>query len=536
MQSIQEQDNTGRAVRLLRRLALVAVAALALPAWGQPAPQRGGTLTWIIPQEPAAFVPLTTSAGGSTELGPKVIEGLLAYDRELKPVAQLATAWNVSADGLRYTFTLRKGVKWHDGQPFTSADAAYSIATLKTVHPRGRVTFANVGGIDTPDDSTLVLRLEKPAPYLLTALSASESPIVPRHLYEGKDVATNPRNNSPVGTGPFIFKEWVRGSHVRLERNPDYWDAPKPYLDAAVARFIPEAAARAAALESGEAQLANKAISLSDIDRFEKLKNVAVDVTPWPYVGDHQQIYFNFDSEPFRKREVRQAVAQSLNIDVFARTVWYGRGVVSASPIGKTLTRFHDDAIRHYPYDVKAAEAALDAAGYPRKADGKRFKVRLLYNPFQDRRAAEFVRQALLRVGLDAELESLDFATYVTRVYTDRAFDITLENLTNMFDPTIGVQRVFWSRNFKIGLPFSNASHYQNPEVDRLLEAAAVEPDEARRRQLFGEFQRVVREDVASIELGANPNVTIVARKVQAWNTTAEGTRGNFADVYLAGS
>lgn len=146
------------------------------------------------------------------------------------------------------------------------------------------------------------------------------------------------------------------------------------------------------------------------------------------------------------------------------------------------------------------------------------------------------MRQALLRIGLDAELESLDFATYVTRVYTDRAFDITLENLTNTFDPTIGVQRVFWSRNFKIGLPFSNASHYQNPEVDRLLEAAAVEPDEARRRQLFVEFQRAVRDDAASIELGANPNVTIVGRKVKDWDTSAEGTRGNFADVYFAGS
>ena len=105
------------------------------------------------------------------------------------------------------------------------------------------MTFANVGAIETPDDYTLVLKLEKPAPYLLTALSASESPIVPKHLYEGKDVATNPRN-SPVGTGPFIFKEWVRGSHVRLERNPNYWNAPKPYLDVAVARFIPEAARR----------------------------------------------------------------------------------------------------------------------------------------------------------------------------------------------------------------------------------------------------------------------------------------------------
>ena len=126
--------------RLLGLLALIGAATLASPAWSQATPPRGGTLTWIIPQEPAAFVPLTTSAGGSAELGPKVIEGLLAYDRELKPIAQLATGWQVSADGLRYEFTLRQGVKWHDGQPFTAADAAYSIATIKAVHPRGRVT------------------------------------------------------------------------------------------------------------------------------------------------------------------------------------------------------------------------------------------------------------------------------------------------------------------------------------------------------------------------------------------------------------
>ena len=193
MQSIRENTHPRGLARLLGLLALIGAATLASPAWSQATPPRGGTLTWIIPQEPAAFVPLTTSAGGSTELGPKVIEGLLAYDRELKPIAQLATGWQVSADGLRYEFTLRQGVKWHDGQPFTAADAAYSIATIKAVHPRGRVTFANVGAIETPDDYTLVLKLEKPAPYLLTALSASESPIVPKHLYEGKDVATNPR-------------------------------------------------------------------------------------------------------------------------------------------------------------------------------------------------------------------------------------------------------------------------------------------------------------------------------------------------------
>ncbi|MDR2128223.1 MAG: ABC transporter substrate-binding protein [Burkholderiaceae bacterium] len=505
-----------------------------LPAGALAQPQKhGGTLHWIVTPEPASFIPLTTTAGGSTELGPKVVEGLLTYDFKLQPIAQLATAWEVSPDGLQYTFTLRQGVQWHDGKPFTAADVAYSIQTLKTVHPRGRVTFANISQIETPNAHTVRLILSKPAPYLLAALAAAESPIVPKHLYEGKDVASNELNNAPIGTGPFVFKEWVRGSHVRLERNPNYWDKPKPYLDAIVARFIPEAASRAAALESGEIQLANKAIPLSDVERFRKLPNVLVEITPWPYVGDHQQIYFNFEFAPFKKREVRQAVAQSINIAAFAKTIWFGHGVISASPIGKAEVRYHNDAIRHYPYDVKAAEALLDKAGYPRAADGTRFKVRILYNPFQDRRAADFLRQSLQRVGIAGEIEALDFATYVTRVYTDRAFDIVLENLTNLFDPTVGVQRVFWSKNFKIGLPFSNAPHYVNAEVDRLLEGAAAEPDEARRRNLFLRFQQVLHDDVASIELGANPNVTVVDRRLKDYALTAEGTRGSFANTYF---
>lgn len=518
---------------LSRRLGMLALGFVLVTPTIQAEPVRGGTLTWIVTPEPAAFIPLTTSAGGSTELGPKVVEGLLSYDLKLQPASALATDWTVSQDGLTYTFTLRKGVKWHDGQDFSAADVAFSIKTLKEVHPRGRVTFANVSGIDTPDAYTVVLHLSKPAPYLLTALDASESPIIPKHLYEGKDIAGNPLNNAPIGTGPFVFKEWVRGSHVRLERNPAYWDQPRPYLDSIVARFIPDAAARAAALESGEVQLGNRVIPLSDIDRFKSLPKVTVDLTAWPYVGDHQQIYFNLDSEPFKKREVRLAVAQALNLQAFVKTIWYGYGVPSASPIG-VASRFHNPAIKPYPYDVKAAEAALDAAGYPRSTNGKRFAIRLLYNPYQDKRAADFVKQSLGRIGIDADLQSLDFATYVTRVYTDRAFDITLESLTNIFDPTIGVQRVFWSKNYKVGLPFSNAAHYASQQADSLLEAAAAEADETRRRELFFQFQQVVHDDVPSIELGANPNVTVAARNLHDWGVNAGGTRGSLARAYFS--
>ena len=145
---------------------------------------------------------------------------------------------------------------WHDGAPFTSADVAWSLMNVwKTLHGRGRATYANVERADTPDARTVVLHLSQPSPAIMNALAAAESQVLPRHRYEGTDVLTNPLNNAPVGTGPFRFKEWRRGSAVVVERNPDYWDAGKPYLDAIVMRFIPDGAGRSAALETGEALL-----------------------------------------------------------------------------------------------------------------------------------------------------------------------------------------------------------------------------------------------------------------------------------------
>ncbi|MDR2452059.1 MAG: ABC transporter substrate-binding protein [Candidatus Accumulibacter sp.] len=512
-------------------LAVAAGSLLALDACAQA--RSGGTLNWIIANEPALFVPLTTSAGSSCDLGPKVVEGLLTYDYKLNPLPLLATAWSVSKDGLQYRFELRKGVQWHDGKDFTSADVAFSIETLKQYHPRGRSTFANVERVETPDAHTALLVLSRPVPYLLTALSGTESPIVPKHLYAGTDIQTSKYNREPVGTGPFVFREWVKGSHVVLDRNPNYWDQPKPYVDRVVARFIPDAAARALALESGAADLGTKVIPFSDVERFKVSPKFTVDIRSFPYLGNQQQLYFNFDTPQLKDVKVRRAIAQSLDMEAFNQLVWFGYGTIAAAAVGPQLSKYHDPNIKYYPFDLKQAEAALDDAGYKRGADGVRFKLRLLYNPYQDKRSADFVRQSLARVGIDAVIESYDFATYITKAYTERAFDIALEQLANMFDPTVGVQRVFWSKNFKIGLPFANPSHYVNPEVDRLLEAAAIEPDEAKRYQEFKDFQRLVYADVVSVEFGTDPQITIAAKKVKNYLPTAEGIRGSFSEVSL---
>ncbi|MFM0359405.1 ABC transporter substrate-binding protein [Paraburkholderia sediminicola] len=500
-------------------------------------PRRGGRLTVLVNPEPNALVNFATTAGAEQRISPKVTEGLLAYDFNVQPRAQLATGWAISPDGLQYTFRLREGVRWHDGQPFTSKDVAVSIGLLKQYHSRGRSTFANVFEVQTPDSHTALLKLSKPAPYLIYALAASESPIVPAHIYGSGNPLENPHNIDPIGTGPYRFKRWERGSHVVFVRNPDYWDAPKPYIDELIVRFINDPAARAVALETGELDLAGEnPVPLLDIQRLQALPHLALETRGYSYNAAQTQLQFNLDNRYLAKQKVREAIAHSIDRQTILRSVWYGYGIVAPSPISPLLTQFYDPSVPTLPYDLAKAEQLLDEVGLPRQSNGFRFPLTIDFNPYDSTfaRLAEYLRQTLRRVGIESTVRSQDFAPYVKRIYTDREFDLDANFLGNTFDPTVGVQRLYWSRNFKKGVAFSNASHYDNPEVDRLLEAAAVENDPRTRIDYFRKFQQVVARDLPIVDLITLKQVTLYNKRVHNHTVTADGLGGNMADVFLA--
>lgn len=200
------------------------------------------------------------------------------------------------------------------------------------------------------------------------------------------------------------------------------------------------------------------------------------------------------------------------------------------------LARFYNPDVPKYDFDPAKAEALLDEAGYPRGADGFRFK--LFVDPTQPsgppKQTGEYFVQALAKVGIQVELRTQDFATFVKRIFTDRDFDIAIEGMSNLYDPTVGIQRLYWSKNFKVGLPFSNGSKYENPEVDRLLETAAVEIDPAKRLQLFNDFQRIVVEDLPTLDIVTPASITISDKRVQNLKLGAEHLWTNGADIYLA--
>ncbi len=259
-----------------------------------------------------------------------------------------------------------------------------------------------------------------------------------------------------------------------------------------------------------------------------------VDVEAVDLGDEHRQrVELRFDLPPVVP--VRRAIAHAIDLNVILNTVWYGYGHVSPTPISTFLPQYLDTTIKPYAFDLKAAEQLLDEAGYKRNGGGIRFTLRLTHNSYNEgfKRVAEYLKQNLARIGIDARIDSYDFSTYIQKVYIERAFDLAAEYLGNQFDPTLGVQRIYWSKNFKLGLPFSNASHYQNPEVDRLLEAASVEVDEAKRKQEFNDFQKIIADELPVINLIALENVTVFNKRVRNHTIGAEGVQSNFADVYI---
>ncbi|WP_421359896.1 ABC transporter substrate-binding protein [Agrobacterium rosae] len=525
--------------RKFNQLLLLAAAGTALPGsvFGADASRRpvsGGTLNLLYRVDPGnALFAINTSSGTGQAIGPKIVEGLLTFDFDLTPQPLLATEWSVSDDHLRYTFKLRPNVKWHDGKDFTSDDVAFSIFRLKEAHPRGRITYQNVTAVEKPDPLTAIIVLSKPAPFLIAAQSSSESPIVPKHIFETLKTGDGQTLKTAIGTGPFRLTQWSPGSHLIFERNPDYWDAGKPYLDRIVLRIITDPAARAVALETGEVDIGDNPVPLADLDRLKQNPDLVLDTTTYAYAGPQQQLFFNYDNEIFAKKDVRLAIAKAINLEEIVNVGLFGYGQISPSPVSTALTRWYDPSVKPHPYDPKEAERLLDAAGYPRKDDGKRFPVRLTYNSYLTPGFADVIRNQLEKIGVAVEIRKYDLPTYLKTVYTDRAFDLVVESLSNTFDPSLGIQRAYWSKNFKLGLPFSNAAHYSNPQADALLEAAAIEPDEAKRKEIWSRFQHLIHDEVASVDLAAAGSQIVAHKRVKNYVTGAQGLNWSFGDLWL---
>ncbi len=516
-------------------MALPTAATQAQTAPGQPV--RGGTLHALVQPEPTVLTSTVNNGYPNGVVSANVYDGLLTYDKALNPQPGLAERWEVSRDGLSITFHLRRNVRWHDGAEFTSADVKFNVLEVwKKVHSRGRITFAPVEDVLTPDKYTAVLKLKHPSLVIFSALNTVESQLLPRHLYEGTDIYKNPHNLKPVGTGPFRFKDWKKGQYIELERNPDYWDAGKPYVDRLIFRIIPDAASRAAALETGDVAYAPfDAVPQADVDRLRRNPNLAVTTSGYDWQSQYVFLEFNLRNPILKDVRVRQAIAHAIDKKALIDTVWHGLGKPATGPIPSTLKTFYNPGVPQYSLDPARAEKLLDDAGYPRKSDGVRFTIQQDYQPFHEtfKFNAEFIRQNLKAVGIDVKVRNQDLAGFVKRVYSDYDFDINTGQWSPYLDPQIGVIRHYWSKSIAPGVPWTNASGYSNPELDKIIDTVQIEANRQRRVELFNDFQRIVQTDLPVLPLFEIHHFTVHSSKLHGLSQGPDGAFASLKNAWL---
>ncbi len=507
----------------LTLLAVTGSDMFAGPVQGNP--RKGGTLILGMTADPSTLNCGIESSQIVAMVTSSIYSGLIHLDEESNPHPDLAQSWEISSDGLVYTFELRENVKWHDGQPLTSADVKFSFENLVgKYNARGREAYRNIKAIETPGPLTVKINLKKAYSPFLEVLTAHDGCIMPKHLFDGTDVFKNPHNDAnPVGSGPFKFKEWKKGSHVTLVRNDNYFKKGRPFLDSVIFRIIPNAATRAIAFETGEinAIFASNSFPYQHVDRLKKLPNATIkDIGSPSLIG----VNFNLKGNPIvAKKEVRMAIAHAIDKKFVVEKGLRGVGKVIDSVIPPGIPWAYNANVPKYPFDLNKAAALLDEAGHPKGAGGMRFSLRLAFEAGNDNaeRPVQILREQLKAAGIDIKLERFERSVMLEKVFQKYDFDLWFGPLTTRGHPALGTARLYTTSSIT-GQPFTNFTRYSNPKVDQLFDLAVSATRKADMVKAYYEVQDILLRDLPTIPVADRLQLNIIKDQFKGALTSTE--------------
>ncbi|WP_230389749.1 ABC transporter substrate-binding protein [Vibrio nitrifigilis] len=510
------------------------IAAILLSVWAvnsvQAAPTEGGKIDLTVNPEPPALMLGVISNASAQLVAGNIYEGLLRYDDKLHPQPSLAKSWEISPDGLTYTFHLHENVKFHDGVPMTSDDVLFSVKDLllKTL-PSQRLIMKHVKSVTAPDKYTVVFKLKAPFEAFIRTFSFAKMPIIPKHLYAGTDYYTNPHNKTPIGTGPFKFAEWKHGNYIKLVKNKDYYLPGKPYLDQVIYHVIPDSASRSVAYENGVLNvLPGGTVENFDIDRLSKLPNSCLTEKGWEYNSPLSWLWLNNAEAPMNNPKFRKAIMYALNRQFARDVLWNGYAKIATGPFSQRLP-FYSEQKPEYDYDPAKAKALLKEIGYKGKKP-----LRLLPLPYGEtwQRWAEAVKQNLEEVGIPVSIEATDVAGWNQRT-SNRDYDIAFTYMYQNGDPAIGVERNYRSTQIPKGSPWTNVEGYNNPKMDKLFDQASVAFPASERQKIYDTIQAKLQQDVPVAWLLDLSFPTIYNCKYQNLITTANGLSSSLRDTWI---
>ena len=493
--AVRRQLVSLRALGLVGALIVSACSSSGQPAASgaaatQGAPASGGTVTIPIgadptlnPWSPNAFVE-------SLFINRVIFEGVTKPGKDLAPAPDLAESWTTASDGLSWTFKLRTGVKWSDGQPFSAEDVAFTfndIVLKKDLGAQNAASYAALKQVTVVDPNTVRFDLSRKFAALPSFL-AYNAGILPKHVLSANPLTTTSFNKgAPVSTGPFKVEKYTSGQSVSLVRNESYF-GPKPYLDKVVFTVVPDPNTQIAQALSGDLSimiLDNKAA----VDRVKSASGLVVASRP---LVQYYWLALNQTDPRFTDVRVRQAFVEAIDRNAIIKSVELGYGSIANSPITPALAAFYDPSLASkYPYDPAKAKDLLAQAGWTAGANGVLQKDG---KPFQftmdvgQRGVLEpvnaLIQQDLKKVGVVADLNTMEWNAYIQKVVVRRDYTATVNWWTYPSDPDVFP----YYHSSAAGKGF-NIPGYQDPKLDDLLVQGQTASDLEQRKAVYKQLQ-----------------------------------------------
>ena len=535
----------GRGVQCLLMALLVCVVALvacnrteppvhAISSTSPATPVTGDSLIEGTIGEASTLIPLLATDSSSHAVAGQIYNGLVKYDKDLNIVGDLAESFDISKDGLSITFHLRKGVKWHDGAPFTAKDVLYTYRV--TIDPKTPTAYAEdfkqVKSIDAPDEHTIRVVYDSP---FAPALASWGMNILPAHLLEGKDITKSPLSRNPVGTGPYRFKEWVSSQKIVLEANKEYFEG-RPYIDRYIYRIIPDSSTMFMELKAGAidlmsltpVQYARQTTAKSFTDRFNKYRYPS---STYLYMG------YNLRHPLFGDKRIRQAMTAAINKDELIQGVLFGMGQKAHGPIVPGRWAYNP-VVKDIDFDPKHAAELLAEAGWKDKnstgilvKDGKPFKFTILTNQGNQQRllTAQIIQQRLRMIGIDVKIRIVEWAAFLKEFVNKGNFEVVLLAWSISQDPDM--YDIWHSSKNKPGE--LNFIGYNNPEVDRLLIEGRSTFDLEKRKRAYFRIQDILADEQPYTFLYVPDALPVVSARIRGVEPAPAGIGHNQIRWYV---
>lgn len=466
---------------------ILAAAALSLAA-GTSAFAARTDLVIGIPLEPPHLDPTAGAAAAIKEvLYANVFEGLTRIGPNSEVLPDLAESWTISDDGKVYTFKLHTGVKFHDGADFSAEDVKFSLDRARAENSVNaqKGLFAAIDTVEVIDPATVKVTLKHPQGSFLYNMGWGDAVMV-----SPKSADTN--KEKPIGTGPFKFQNWVKGSSITLVKSDHYWGDPV-FLDKVEFRIVPDAAAYVPALLSGDIQ----AFPFFDPDSVAQIKGdprfkVVVGATEGETI-----LSINNKKPPFDKLQVRQAISYALDRKAIIDGASAGLGLPIGSHMSPT-NKYYVDLTGRYPHDVAKAKALLKEAGLENG-----FSATLkLPPPSYARLGGEIIASELRDVGINLEIIPVEWAQWLDQVFTKKDYDLTIVSHTEPNDIDIYSRKDYYF-------------NYQNPAFNKVIADLDLTSDEAKRKELYAQAQKILADDAVVGFLYELPKVGVWDAKLQ---------------------